>query len=82
MFDSAMVVLSTASELVEANNEVVHHMRDFVGHLQFPFRITANLAKISSNISELKKVCRTKKSCVRNFSELSSVSKKVSAMEN
>lgn len=82
MFDSAMVVLSTAAELVAANNEVVHHMRDFVGHLQFPFKISANLGHINSNLSHFKNICRTKKSCVQNFSELSSVSKKVAAMEN
>lgn len=75
IFDSSVLVLATASEMISANKDIIHRLRDYVGELHIPFRISADLTKIKSNIKKIRTLCRTKRSCLRNFRELSSLPK-------
>lgn len=81
LFDSATVVLSTSAEILSANNKIIHHVRSFVGDLQFPFHISSDLAKITANVDKVLKICKAQRSFSRNLMELSGIARKVAAKE-
>lgn len=60
MLDCSVVVLSTSAELIAANNDIVHRLSDYMGEVQFPFRIAADLTKSQRNVDKVQRICRAK----------------------
>lgn len=81
LFQDSMTVLSVAADILLANQEIVNHLRGRVEKLCIPFRIGTGLRTVETEIEQLTTKCRGKKSCLRNFSQLSTMARKVAAME-
>lgn len=79
-FRSAMLALSTAAEVLSANNEMIHALRKSVGEAHCPIRVSTNLTKIGDGINQLTSVCKAKRRVLFNLTELSSIAQKVTAM--
>lgn len=82
IFQSAVTVLRTASEVLSASNELVHSLRQFSGETHVPFRLSSNLSEGTKTIEQRRRVCRLKKVTAVNSSELSTLTERVSEMKS
>lgn len=80
-FRSAMSAVSTATEILCANNEMVHSLRELMGEVTFPHRLSSDLKKISKNVEHFKAICIARKAISSNYDEVASVASKVATMQ-
>lgn len=81
MFQTAVTILQTSSELMGAVHEIVHSLREYTGQINFPVRLQADLGKVAWNVDHVRRMCKAKKSACVHFDHLYSVAAKVAEMK-
>lgn len=81
MSRASLTILSTATDVLFANGEIVHAVRKAIGEVKLPFKLKADMKQVGTNLERLKQVCKGKKKIVNNMVEVSSLSRKVAAMD-
>lgn len=77
-----MTVFNTATEILSANNEIIHAMRAFVVKMSFSMRLSSDFDRIQRNVNRLQKTCQNNKIVSINFGDLASAARKVVEMES
>lgn len=76
----SITALSTTTEVLKANNEMVHRPRQRIGEFHVPIKLKDDLAAVATNIS-LHVLCRSKRSIIKNNDELAVIARKVALLD-
>lgn len=77
----SLTALSTASEMLALTQQMVEVIRDSMGEHVMPIKINGDLKKISTGVKKLNNACKVKRTILKNFEDLTSISQKVNILD-